>query len=166
MDADQRTALAAIAMRLERADVPFLLGGSGLLHALGLPVSVRDLDLMARPQDHDALREAAGDWWQGSAHDLDERHRSDWLATLRVAGVAVEVMAGLAVVIGGEVVALPFRQGGMWSAEDVEVPLAAPEVWWLVYRGTKPGKAALLESVIPVETRQALLEELGVRTLD
>ena len=62
MSPELAAALEAVALRLQAAGVPFLLGGSALLHALGLDVAVRDLDLVARPQDRGALETAAGDW--------------------------------------------------------------------------------------------------------
>ena len=56
MRAPLEAALEAVALRLAAAGVPFLLGGSALLDALGLDVEVRDVDLMLRPEDRDGLR--------------------------------------------------------------------------------------------------------------
>jgi hypothetical protein len=50
MRAPLDAALETVALRLGEAGVPFLLGGSALLDALGLDVEVRDLDLMLRRQ--------------------------------------------------------------------------------------------------------------------
>ena len=55
-------ALEAVAARLAEHDVPFLLGGSALLYALGIDVAVRDLDLMLRAKDRERFEAAAGDW--------------------------------------------------------------------------------------------------------
>ena len=60
MRAPLEAALEAVALRLTAAGVPFLLGGSALLDALGLDVEVRDVDLMLRPEDRAASRRRAG----------------------------------------------------------------------------------------------------------
>ena len=66
---------------------------------------------------------------------------SDWKATLDVDGVEVEGLGGLAIA-GGR---LPFRGEGEWHG----IPLAAPEVWYEVYRVYNPAKAALLKPGAP-----------------
>ena len=63
MRAPLEAALEAVALRLAAAGVPFLLGGSALLDALGLDVEVRDVDLMLRPEDRAAFEAACASGW-------------------------------------------------------------------------------------------------------
>jgi len=83
-------ALEAVALRLSAARVPFLLGGSALLDALGLDVTVRDIDLMLRPEDREAFEAACADWLVATTTEPGEILSSDWKATLDVGGVEVE----------------------------------------------------------------------------
>jgi hypothetical protein len=147
-------ALDAVAERLREHEVPFLLGGSGLLHALGIEVTVRDIDLMVRARDRAAFEAAAGGWLVGVTTDPGAVLTSAWKATLEVGGTEVEGLGGLGFAGGPE---LPFRAGGTWRG----VPLCAPEVWWAAYRAYKPERAALLEPHVPPEARARILEELG-----
>ena len=148
-------ALEAVARRLDEHGVPFLLGGSGLLHALGLDVPVRDLDLMLRAEDRARFEAAAGDWLVSVTTEPGTVLTSAWKATLDVDGVEVEGLGGLGFAGGPE---LPFRAGGTWRG----VPLAAPEVWWAAYRAYKPERAALLEPLVSRDARERVLAELGL----
>ena len=151
---EHEAALDAVAARLREAGVPFLLGGSGLLHALGLDVEVRDIDLMLRAEDRERFEAAARDWLVAVTTDPGPVLTSAWKATLDVDGVEVEGLGGLGFTGGPE---LPFRAGGAWRG----VPLAAPEVWWAAYRAYKPERAQLLEPLVPQEARERILAELG-----
>ena len=158
MRAPLEAALEAVALRLAAAGVPFLLGGSALLDALGLDVEVRDVDLMLRPEDRTAFETACGDWLVSVTTEPGLVLTSDWKATLDVEGIEVEALGGLGFT-GGP--AVPLRAGGsrMYGAAPVE--LCAPEVWWALYRVYKPEKAALLEPLVPEAARARVLAELG-----
>jgi hypothetical protein len=149
-------ALDAVADRLREHDVPFLLGGSGLLHALGIDVPVRDIDLMLRAEDRDRFEAAVDEWLVTVTTDPGPVLTSAWKATLDVLGGEVEGLGGLGFA-GGPV--LPFRAGGEWR----DVPLAAPEIWWAAYRAYKPDRAALLEPLVPGAARERILAELSLR---
>jgi hypothetical protein len=145
-------ALETVAVRLREHRIPFLLGGSALLDALGLDVEVRDIDLMLRPGDRARFEAACGDWLLAVTTELGELMRSEWVATLDVDGVEVEGLGGLGMEIEGETVQLPFR------GHDER---AEPEVWWFVYRTYKPERATLLEQIVSEEARARILAELG-----
>jgi hypothetical protein len=147
-------ALDAVAQRLRAAEVEFLLGGSGLLFALGLEVPVRDIDLMLREEDRARFEAVVSDWLIGVTTSPGEVLTSAWKATLEVEGCEVEGLGGLGFAGGPR---LPFRAGGEWRG----VPLAAPEVWWAAYRAYKPERAVLLEPLVPVAARERVLRELG-----
>ena len=74
-------ALEAVALRLSAARVPFLLGGSALLDALGLDVEVGDIDLMLRPADRGAFESACAPWLVSVTTAPGEVLSSDWKAT-------------------------------------------------------------------------------------
>jgi hypothetical protein len=130
-------AVTAVAARLDAAEVPFLLGGSLLLRALGHDVPVRDVDLMLRAEDRERFEAACAQWWVATTTEPGPVLTSAWKATLDVDGVEVEGLGGLRVVGGRE---LPFRGRGEWHG----IPLAAPEVWREAYEAYAPEKAALL----------------------
>ena len=106
MRAPLEAALEAVALRLHAAGVPFLLGGSALLDALGLDVEVGDVDLMLRPEDRERFSEACADWLVSVTTEPGEVLSSDWKATLDVGGVEVEGLGGLGV---RGAAAAPFR---------------------------------------------------------
>jgi hypothetical protein len=155
-------ALEAVALRLQAAGVAFLLGGSGLLHALGVPVEVRDVDLVLRPEDHDRLRAAAGDWWRGSSTETTALFRSPWKAELDVDGVVVEALGGLAWADGDRVARMPFRAEGTWRCGAAEVPLAPAAAWLLLYERHRPDRAALLAPRLAPGARGVALREVGL----
>ena len=142
MRAPLEAALEAVALRLHDARVPFLLGGSALLDALGLDVEVRDIDLMLRPEDREAFEAACSDWLAGVTTEPGSVLTSAWKATLDVGGVEVEGLGGLGVAGGA---AAPFRGAGSRRYGAAHVPLCDPAVWLELYRAYKPEKAALLE---------------------
>jgi len=135
-------ALEAVAARLAGHRIPFLLGGSALLDALGLDVPVRDVDLMLRPGDRAAFEAACSHWLVGVTTEPGSVLTSAWKATLDVGGEEVEGLGGLGVA-GGP--AAPFRAAGSRRYGAVDVPLCDPAVWLELYRAYKPEKALLLE---------------------
>ena len=145
MRAPLEAALEAVALRLHAAGVPFLLGGSALLDALGLGVEVRDVDLMLRPGDRAAFTDACADWLVSVTTEPGEVLSSDWKATLDVDGVEVEGLGGLAV--RGHA-ATPFRAAGSRRYGAADVPLCDPVVWLELYRVYKPEKALLLDRLL------------------
>jgi hypothetical protein len=149
----QAAALRAVVARL---DAPVLLGGSGLLWALGLDVRVGDIDLVARVEDR-AVVEALP-WWRGTTTSPTELMRSAWKASLDVDGVEVDVIGGLAWLAGGRVVEMPFRAEGEWEG----VALAPAAHWLLLYERYKPERALQLARLVGPDARAAALAELGL----
>ena len=143
MRAPLEAALETVAARLHAAGIPFLLGGSALLDALGLDVEVGDIDLMLRPGDRGAFESACAPWLVAVTTEPGEVLSSDWKATLDVDGAEVEGLGGLGV-RGGP--AAPFRAAGSRRYGAVDVPLCDPVVWLDLYRVYKPEKAELLEA--------------------
>jgi hypothetical protein len=142
-------ALEAVALRLQAGGIPFLLGGSALLHALGARVDVGDLDLVLRPGDREPLHAAAGDWWRSFTTEPTPLFRSDWKAALEVGGVPVDALGGLAWADGDRIVRMPFRAEGTWRCGAAEVPLAPARHWLALYELYRPERAAQLAAVLP-----------------
>src|SRR3954468_5906728 len=144
MRAPLEAALAAVAARLSSHGVPFLLGGSALLDALGLDVEVRDVDLMLRPADRDAFEAACAEWLRGVTTEPGGVLARAREATLDVDGVEVEGLGGLGFTGGPPV---PFRASGSRRYGRAEVPLCDPAIWLELYRVYKPERAELLETL-------------------
>src|SRR3954452_9265839 len=145
MRAPLEAALEVVGVRLAEHGVPFLLGGSALLDALGLDVEVRDVDLMLRPEDRGAFEAACGEWLQGVTTEPGPVLTSEWKATLDVEGVEVEGLGGLGITGGPPP---PFRASGSRRYGRAEVPLCDPEIWLELYRGHKPERGELLETLV------------------
>lgn len=157
-----RTALRTVATALHAEAVTFVLGGSGLLCALGLTDDVGDLDLMVAADDRDRVATATATWSQRLAEgDAPALWCSPWLAVLDVEEVTVEVIGGLCVRAHGRAVPLPLRASGAWDVDGCAVPLADPAAWWWLYQAYKPAKALLLETVVSPSQRAAIVAELG-----
>jgi len=156
------SALATVAGRLQAAGIPFLLGGSALLDALGLDVAVGDLDLVARPEDRAAIEAVTAPWWQTTSTEVTGVFRSPWKATLDVDGVEVELLGGLAWTLsdGGPVATMPFRAEGSVRAGEIDVPLAPAAHWLLLYERYKPERAAQLAPLVSPAQRAAARAEL------
>jgi hypothetical protein len=155
-------ALEAVALRLQAAGVEFLLGGSGLLHAHGVPVEVGDIDLVLRVEDRERLEAAAGEWWRGTSVTTTPFFRSPWKATLDVGGVRVDALGGLAWAVDGQVVRMPFRAAGTWRCGAADVPLSSVAHWGLLYERYKPERAAQAATVAGPDERARALAELGL----
>jgi hypothetical protein len=130
--------LAALRAVVDRLDAPVLLGGSGLLCALGADVEVGDIDLVTRPEDRAAVE--ALPWWRATTTAPAGIMRSAWKATLDVDGVEVDVIGGLAWEAGGRRFEMLFRAEGSWHG----VPLAPAGHWLALYEHYKPERAELL----------------------
>jgi hypothetical protein len=148
--------LAALRAVVAALDAPVLLGGSGLLHALGLPGTVGDIDLVARPSDRGAVE--ALPWWAETTTEPTELMRSAWKARLDVGGVEVDVIGGLAWRAGERTVTMPFRAEGEWEG----VALAPAAHWLLLYEAYKPERARALAPLIAPADRADALAELGL----
>ena len=162
MNDDVASALRQVAVRLGAAGVRFALGGSGLLWALGLDATVRDIDLQVDEGDEARLATAAGSWLVEISREGTELWASPWFARLSVGGVDVDAIGGMAFRHTGGVARLPLRASGHVELGIVRVPCADPALWWAVYRAYKPEKATLLEAVVDAAARRRVRDELGL----
>ena len=160
-----RTVLGTLAADLEVADITFQVGGSALLHALGLVESVRDLDIVFPTDAADALgaylTSATG--VQPSFDSAQEPgFVSDWRCRHPFGAVELDLTGGVALQIDGSKVPVPFTPGGTWFLEGIEVPLAPPEHWLLIYRQHRSARAKLLEPLVEPNRWDDLKSLLGL----
>lgn len=139
--------LLSLAADLDASDIRYQLGGSGLLHALGLTDTVRDLDLVF-PEDAKAplaalLRDRTGAEPDFRA-DQESGFHSAWRCILLIDGVEVDMSGGVAFEHDGETFELPFDDGAAWELDGYVIPLAPRSQWVQIYRHHNPSKAELL----------------------
>ncbi|MGE5673726.1 MAG: hypothetical protein ACM3XM_07540 [Mycobacterium leprae] len=136
--------LLTVADALRRAGIPFALGGSGLLHSLGLVSEVHDWDLTT-DSPLPVVAAALGDLpWVRAAHG-EQRYATDYRLAIAVAGVSIDLMGSFAIRTEAGVCHLPTIPVSTWEG----VPVGSPEVWAVAYRlmGRSP-KADLLSAYL------------------
>ena len=145
----RRSQEAALAARSDRlAPVRFLVGGSALAALHGVDIAVGDIDLMGPASSVDDLRRVAGEWWRGRRVGGGHAHlETSWLAGLGVGGEPVEMMGGLAVVVGNERWEMPLRFGGFADVMGRQVPLAAIGPWVVLYALYRP---SIVPALLPL----------------
>jgi len=109
---------------LERAGVACVLGGSGLLMALGLVDEARDWDLQTDASDETVRAALAG--YRTTHHGNDALHADSKVV---IPEAHAEVICRFAFFAPWGVVHLPALRSGAWHG----VPLARPEVWAVAY---------------------------------
>lgn len=137
--------LREVGRRLDRSGIPWALGGSALLHALGLCETVRDWDLtvdVAQPEARAALADL-----RPTLHGNYEIHADHKVVCF---GDTVEVICRFAFFTGAGIVRIPTLVTGAWNG----FPIGSPEAWAVAYalmEGEKPGRtekaSALLEHI-------------------
>lgn len=165
MDTAFAAALIGVTRLLDQAGIPFQVGGSALLYALGLVDRVGDLDLVFRSRDREGLsgvlERATG---SPPVFDVDQEpgFTSSWRAKHRYLGTELDITGGIALRYpGGFVARIPFTEGTTWELGGVAVPLAPLSDWLLVYRYHNPQRGRLLEPCVPAEQWAALLAVIG-----
>jgi hypothetical protein len=159
--------LSGLVATLERAGVPCVLGGSGLLAALGLSDVVGDWDLTTDSALDDVL-----DATRDLPHELMGPNGIHADHKLRLEAGRVELIVRFAIVSDGATVRLPSLQHGSWRG----VPVGSPEVWaaayhlmdrpekwsrlrdWLVEHGARREIVErLIEEPLPSELKDGLI---------
>jgi hypothetical protein len=116
--------LHALTARLDRAGIPWAVGGSALLAGLGLVREVNDWDVQV-DADPEPLRALFADV-PHSFHGHGGCH-ADW--KLAFERERVELIPRFAFFVPGGVVRIPFRRSGQWRG----LPLASAEAWACAY---------------------------------
>ena len=116
--------LRQVAAALEAAGIPFALGGSGLLAALGLARTVHDWDLTT-----DAGLEPVSAGLGGQRTEIVGPGGVHEDSKLRFAGGTVELIVRMAIRTEAGACRIPTMTGGAWRG----VPLGSPEAWAVAY---------------------------------
>lgn len=116
--------LLEVASILRQAGVDFALGGSGLLHALGLADRSGDWDLTT-----DADLGAVRRLFAGLPHEVHGPSGVHADSKLRFSSGVVELIVGMAFRTPAGVCRVPTVSAGEWRG----VPLASPEAWVVAY---------------------------------
>jgi hypothetical protein len=165
-------ALRRVSRELTAAGVRHAVGGSGLLALLGLPVTVRDLDVEVEPGGATAVTSLPA--LQGFSVAVPYSTRGAMATTARgeigggtmvsgtLGGVPVEVFEHPGLRTGGQWHPLPLRSSGSTTLNGDEIPLADTGFWWGLYTLLDPRKAALLEPLVPDTERRRASAELGL----
>jgi hypothetical protein len=165
MDGRTRVALRRVAHALAAAGIPYQLGGSGLLFALGLLDRVGDLDIVfpsgARGEVAQVLRDLTG-----AEPRFDARQEpgfvSDWRCRHELDGQPLDLSGGVAVLLDGREIELPFRAGGIWDLEGTTIPLAPSEQWLLIYLVHGSPRAELLAPHVDRSAWEGQRRDLGL----
>jgi hypothetical protein len=151
--------LLEVDRRLAGAGIAHALGGSALLHALGLEDHVGDWDVNTEA-DHDVLGPLFADLapvkFGSSGIHADSK--------IQLYGAKVEVIVKMAIIAEGRIVRIPTLPRGAWQG----VPVGSPEAWavsyallgrfekserlfaWLAKHGARAGDVArMLEEPLP-----------------
>jgi hypothetical protein len=118
------TPLLEVADRLRQASVEFALGGSGLLHALGLAERVGDWDVTTDAEPNMIAR-----IFESVPHEHFGPSGVHADAKLQLHGGLVELIIGMAFHAPGGICRVPTMPRGEWRG----VPLASPEAWAVAY---------------------------------
>jgi hypothetical protein len=164
MDAGVEAALVSFARACRTGSIDWQLGGSGLLHALGLVDRVRDLDVVFRAEQMEEVGSLVRDH-TGLPPSFEAKQEAGFVSGFRGRhmwdGVELDMTAGIALDYGDRVLRLPFESGGETTIQGEKVPLAPLAHWLLIYRFHNPERAQLLEPRVGEEAWAALLGRLG-----
>jgi hypothetical protein len=121
--------LLAVTQALTAAGIESALGGSGLLHSLGLIAEVRDWDLTTEASLEQVQRALAAFPLDFPEH-AGGRYATGYRIAICAGGVDIDLMGTFAVRTAAGVCHLPTLTCGMWQG----VPVGSPEVWAVAYR--------------------------------
>lgn len=126
-------------------DLPWGIGGSVLLHHLGLEPAPADLDVVTTVEAFPELRDRLAGVLEPAAHTPHPKYLSAGFARLADAqGVVVEVMAGIAVVDGGLRSTWEFHPATIVRADGL--PWMSAGDWLELYRlFDRPARVAQLQ---------------------
>ena len=155
-----------VSQALGAAGVRFAIGGSTMLRLYGVAVAAGDVDVLVDATSRAAVERALPQLELLSA--VSDPWRSSWMLRGAVATaegeVAVDVIGGLAMMIGGRLVSFPVRQAAFVDDDGLGVPVASPAEWYHLYSVYDPAKAAAIAAVVPREDIEAAGRRLGIVT--
>jgi hypothetical protein len=142
--------LQQVVRRLNAAGIEVALGGSGLLHSLGLIQVVHDWDLTTDAAPERVLAAVEGLTWEEVPYGSIP-FASAYRLEIALTGCQVDMMVRFAITTAEGVCALPTFPCGAWQG----VPTGSPEVWAVAYR--------LMQRHPKADLLSAYLREHGAR---
>lgn len=140
-------ALAGASQALTSARVPHAVGGSVLLHAMGVEIVPGDVDILASVHCRRAVSDALT-WRRLGGPKPSEFVRSTWIDRYQAPGAVVEVIGDMTVQVGEHRLLVPIGGEESISVNSVDVPLGDPAAWLAVYRVIRPERAEALAAVL------------------
>lgn len=138
---EKRSALQRVTLLLERAEVDYVVGGSGMLLGLGLTDDVRDWDLMTDAPEAE-VREALAGMELVEESGSSELYGSGCKLRIEETNPEVEIIIGFAIRFEGQDCRMPALTAGVRDG----LRIASPEVWMAAYALMgRTEKANLLE---------------------
>jgi hypothetical protein len=136
--------LLQVVNALQTKGITAALGGSGLLHSLGLVDSVRDWDLTT-DAPLEQVSAALGDIpWHMVRHG-DQDYGTAYRINITPDGADIDLMGSFAVRTEAGLCRLPTLVSSVWNG----VPVGSPEVWAVAYQLIgRPPKAQLLSDYL------------------
>lgn len=120
-------ALAELSARFKRSGITFALGGSGLLHALGLTHVVHDWDITTDAGW--AQAEAALKGLQYERRESTTGFAADYWCKIAAPGAAIDLLGRFALRDGPKIHSVKTIVTGEWRG----IPLGSPREWQRVY---------------------------------
>jgi hypothetical protein len=161
--------LVRITDELKESGISYVLGGSGLLHALGLVEQVNDWDLLVECPKEKLLRVIHEYSWQEQSSG-DGLFASEY--RIQVVPLSIDFIGYFALRSTKGIVKLPLEKGdgegkenrnghsGSWHG----IPLSAPETWYVAYTMMgRESKAELLYNYLKDTNRNEELIRKLVR---
>ncbi|BFT71831.1 hypothetical protein [Paenibacillus sp. P36] len=150
--------LVRITDKLTELGIPYALGGSGLLHALGLVEQMNDWDLLVECPKEKLTEAIQGYSWQEQTSG-EGLFASEY--RIQVVPLSIDFIGYFAMRSMKGIVKLPLgkREGSSWQG----IPLSAPETWYVAYKmmGREP-KAELLYNYLKNKDRnEEIITELA-----
>ena len=161
-----RGALADVARRLSNGDVPFVVGGSAMLAARGLDVTVGDLDICTTGDRLDAVATALESLNPVVRREPPPPWRSTWLVRAAFPGdvTAVDVIGDLAIDVDGAVARFPvaFDHADVIDVAGVAVAFDSMWRWYHLYTVHNPARAAQIAAIAGTGDLENAATELGL----
>ncbi|HEX4923623.1 MAG TPA: hypothetical protein VFV50_06035 [Bdellovibrionales bacterium] len=144
-------ALADLCARFKREGLIVALGGSGLLHALGLTDSVGDWDLTTDAPWSRVERALAG--LNFEKREPTAEFASEFWCKIEASGASIDLMGSFAIRDGSRVHRVKTIVTGEWRG----IPLGSPREWLAVYELLgRDGKAGTLAAYLKQKPVHAL----------
>lgn len=142
--------LRMISRRLSEHGIAHALGGSGLMHALGIDVTVNDWDITTEAPEKDVIAALAD--FDITRTPPSRQFPSGYLLRIELATGSADIIGDFAIFANDMITPVPTIITGMWQG----IPLGDPIVWARAYEAMgRNDKAAKL-------TRQLSDGQLGV----